>query len=555
MKTTRFAFYGRVSTEDQQDPQASRGWQLARSLALIEPAGGQVVAEYFDVGQSRSLPWKRRPEATRLLKDLADPGRGFGAVVIGEPARAFYGQQYGLTAPVFEHYCVEIWVPEVGGRVDFTSEAHEMIMGVFGGMAKGERQRIKIRVRAAMASQAVTEGRFLGGRPPYGYRLVDAGPHPNPGKAKTGQRLNRLEPDPVTAPIVLRIFRHYVDDNMGLRAISEGLTDDGIPSPSAYDPARNPHRQGNGGAWAKSAVKAILENPRYTGRQVWGRQRRDEVLIDVDDVALGHESRMRWNDSDDWVYSVALAQEPLIPDALFAAAQRERGTGAHRPATRKPRATPRTYVLAGRVFCSTCGTCMASQMNHDRPHYRCRGEATRNRGDVHPKSSYLKEELVVAALDRWLARSFDADNLEATVTALTAVATDGADNITVARRAAARAQLADADAKLAKFKKVAASMEDPTIVGSWISEEQGRRLAAERILEEHDATAPPDSDEVRSMVLAMGSMASRLPKADPVLKRRVYAELGVRVEYAPGANAVVIRATPGVGVSGVEGGT
>jgi hypothetical protein len=26
----KFAFYGRVSTEDQQDPESSRGWQLTR---------------------------------------------------------------------------------------------------------------------------------------------------------------------------------------------------------------------------------------------------------------------------------------------------------------------------------------------------------------------------------------------------------------------------------------------------------------------------------------------------------------------------------------------
>jgi site-specific DNA recombinase len=51
-----FAFYGRVSTEDQQDPESSKQWQLHRSLALIQPAGGEVVAEFFDVGQSRSLP-------------------------------------------------------------------------------------------------------------------------------------------------------------------------------------------------------------------------------------------------------------------------------------------------------------------------------------------------------------------------------------------------------------------------------------------------------------------------------------------------------------------
>jgi len=114
----RFAFKGRVSTEDNQDPVASYNWQKSRSQALIEPAGGIIVAEYFDVGQSRSLPWKRRPRAAQLLAGLADPHRGFDAVVIGEPQRAFYGNQYSLIMPVFTHYGVQLWVPEVGGPVD-----------------------------------------------------------------------------------------------------------------------------------------------------------------------------------------------------------------------------------------------------------------------------------------------------------------------------------------------------------------------------------------------------------------------------------------------------
>jgi hypothetical protein len=54
-------------------------------------------------------------------------------------------------------------------------------------------------------------------------------------------------------------------------AIAEQLTRDGIPCPSAHDRARNQHRCGL--AWSKSAVRAILANPRYTGRQVWNRQR------------------------------------------------------------------------------------------------------------------------------------------------------------------------------------------------------------------------------------------------------------------------------------------
>jgi site-specific DNA recombinase len=185
-----FAFYGRVSTEDQQDPASSKAWQLDRSRQLIAASRGEIVEEFFDIGQSRSVPWKRRPEASRLLEAIRDPNRGFSAVVIGEPQRAFSGPQFGLTFPVFVHYGVTLWVPEVGGPIDPGSEAHDLVMTLFGGMSKGERSRIKTRVRAAMSAQTALEGRFLGGRPPYGYRVVALGAHPNPAKAAVGIKLH-----------------------------------------------------------------------------------------------------------------------------------------------------------------------------------------------------------------------------------------------------------------------------------------------------------------------------------------------------------------------------
>jgi site-specific DNA recombinase len=83
MTVIPFASWGRVSTEDRQDPESSRAWQRARATALIEPHGGQIVAEFFDVDKSRSIPPQRRPEAARLLAALADPSRGFAAVVVG----------------------------------------------------------------------------------------------------------------------------------------------------------------------------------------------------------------------------------------------------------------------------------------------------------------------------------------------------------------------------------------------------------------------------------------------------------------------------------------
>jgi DNA invertase Pin-like site-specific DNA recombinase len=81
-----------------------------------------------------------------------------------------------LTFPLFVHYGVALWVPEVGGPLDPDNEAHDLVMSVFGGMSKGERNRIKVRVRTAMATQTKLEGRYLGGRPPYGYMLCDLGP-------------------------------------------------------------------------------------------------------------------------------------------------------------------------------------------------------------------------------------------------------------------------------------------------------------------------------------------------------------------------------------------
>jgi hypothetical protein len=273
-----------------------------------------VVAEYFDVDDSHSIPWQRRPYATALLADLRDPGRGFDAVVIGEPHRAFYGNQYGLTFPLFEHFGVPLWVPEVGGPIDPTNEAHDMVMSVFGGMSKAERNRIKIRVRTAMEAQARLEGRFLGGRPPYGYKIADAGPHPNPAKAADGKRLHRLDIDPEAAPVVRRIFALFTAGH-GIYAIAEMLTHDGIPCPSAHDPGRNRHRCGI--AWNKFAVRAILANPRYTGHQVWNRQRKDEVLLDVDDVGLGHTTKLRWNESGKWIWSEQVVHPPIIDRETF----------------------------------------------------------------------------------------------------------------------------------------------------------------------------------------------------------------------------------------------
>jgi hypothetical protein len=189
----RFAFYGRTSTEDYQDRASSEYWQ--RDVAENVIFGrGVVVAEFFDSGYSRRLPWTDRPEAAALLVAAANPERGFDAIVVGEFERAFYGNQLQQLMPVFDRYGVQLWLPETDGPLDLSDVTHQALMLLLGVQSRREVLRSRHRVIAAMLAQVCYQGRYLGGRPPYGYRLVDAGPHPNRAHAQWGRRLRRLDP-------------------------------------------------------------------------------------------------------------------------------------------------------------------------------------------------------------------------------------------------------------------------------------------------------------------------------------------------------------------------
>jgi site-specific DNA recombinase len=543
LPTRDFAFYGRVSTEDQQDPEASRNWQKTRANGLIEPLGGRIVTDFFDIGMSRSIPWQRRPDATALLDALADRNRGFDAVVIGEPQRAFYDNQYSLTMPLFSHYGVQLWVPEVGGPIDPNSEAHDLIMGVFGGMSKGERNRIKIRVRSAMSAQAKIEGRFLGGRPPYGYMLADAGPHPNPAKAADGKRLHRLVPDPVAAPVVRRIFAEYLRGR-GFKAIAAGLTRDGILCPSAHDRARNPHR--NTIAWNMSIIRVIVTNPRYTGRQVWNKQRKAEVLIDIRNVADGYETKLKWNKPGDWVWSDQIAHEPLITVEDFEATAALMASRAHKGATlpRENRPTTRHYLLRGLLHCGICGRKMQASTAHGTIYYRCLypEQVAKANHIPHPRGIYLREDSVVPKLDTWLSKAFAPHNLDTTVAAL-ADASDQDDQAT-ADAATHRTTLAECDRKLAQYRTLLDQGTDPTIVAAWIREVEIERIGAQAKLREATGRTAMTTQEITAIVTAIGDMIKILATAQTADKIELYARLGLQLEYDINANAVTVTMEP-----------
>lgn len=522
----RVAFYGRVSTEDQQDPEASKGWQMRRAKQLIEPHGGVIVEEFFDIGMSRSLPWKRRPEATRLLAALANPDRGFDSVVIGEPQRAFYGNQFGLTFPVFTHYGVQLWVPEVGGPIDPGSEAHDMVMMLFGGMSKAERTRVQLRTKAAMYDLAASTDRFLGGRPPYGYQLVDAGPHPNPGRAATGQRAHRLEVDPLAAPVVARIFKLYAE-GQGLRAIAQRLTDDGQPSPAAHDPRRNTHRDARG--WAHSAVRAILKNEAYTGRRVWAKQQKIESLVDPEDVAAGQQTRLRWRKEMDWIRPDRRTHPQIVPDDLFNTIRGLLASDA--PGEPKTRVSTHPYGLRGVLFCAHCGRRMqgAWRTNRDdnstgRILYRCTLRSTRSMVPQladHPQSLYVREDSILPHLDAWIAGLVTPGALAA-----------GQDvQVHGGRAASLRAAISELDRKIASLVAGVESGAEIAALTDQLSKRSAERAGLQAQLRGESSAERLTVAEMEKALTDLGGIGKILPKASPEMKAKLYASLGVRLEY------------------------
>ncbi len=107
--------------------------RAARALIQrIDPAA-VVVTTYFDVGESRSLPWRRRTQAQRLLSDLDERSRPWGAIVVGEGKRCWFGSQFSEVAPVLEHRGVRLFVPELGGEYDPKNPSHYTLMTLTGG--------------------------------------------------------------------------------------------------------------------------------------------------------------------------------------------------------------------------------------------------------------------------------------------------------------------------------------------------------------------------------------------------------------------------------------
>lgn len=83
-----------------------------------------------------------------------------------------------------------------------------------------------------------------------------------------GRRLQCLESDPVTAPHVRWIFVERLAGR-SVAGIARWLNEKEVECPSSADRQRSPHRTAQ--TWTVQTVAVIMNNPCYTGGQVWQR--------------------------------------------------------------------------------------------------------------------------------------------------------------------------------------------------------------------------------------------------------------------------------------------
>jgi site-specific DNA recombinase len=156
----------------------------------------------------------------------------------------------------------------------------------------------------------------------------------------------------------------------GVASIARELTELGVPCPSAVDPERNRHRDGD--TWTLRTVAVILANPRYTGRQVWNRQ------------GSGSQHPMGSEEgplpAGELAISATAAHPPLVSETDFVAAQHVHASRPTRDGGR------RSYLLSGLLQRGVCGRRMDSHWVHGRAAYRCRHEHNSSRPRTAEKS-------------------------------------------------------------------------------------------------------------------------------------------------------------------------
>lgn len=274
-----------------------------------------------------------------------------------------------------------------------------------------------------------------------------------PAKRDEGLTKTRLVPDALRAPVVHTIFVWRVTERLSYQAIADRLNDD----LELHPPKRSLRAELQRDTWSASAVRAVLDNPKYTGYMVWNRR-------------ASKTGNGRVNPPKDWVWSPVPTHEPLVTLDLFKAARevapdRERSRCAPGPNTAHPD-TKRSYVLRSYVVCAQCERRMFGKTRKAHAYFACQPSANHGkqaavRFPAHPASVWVRQDALLDGILHFFAdRVLGPDRLDYLAADLDDTAHDR-DTEVRRKLESLRRSIADVDRKRGRLVQQLEDIDDP----------------------------------------------------------------------------------------------
>ena len=245
-------------------------------------------------------------------------------------------EEYSFYVAELNRLGIEVWTIK-DGQLKTEEHIDKLLNYIRFWQNEGESKKTGMRVHDTMV-EMVKEGKFVGGKAPYGYKLVLSGEISNHGRA-----LHKLVIVPEQAEIVRMIFSYAVNQGMGFQKIAKTLNATGIPAPTASE-------------WKSGTIRSILMNPVYMGYVAYNRRK------------SGRENYTHL-DRKDWTY--AKEQNPdlmIVSQEVWERAQeireaRKKKINESKQATNElymeqynvPFSTRGRLALTGLVSCGYCG--------------------------------------------------------------------------------------------------------------------------------------------------------------------------------------------------------
>jgi site-specific DNA recombinase len=528
----RLAHYGRLSTDDKQDPALSFPSQRKAADRKASELDGEIVCEFTD---QQSGSKADRPGWDSLAAEARDrENRRFDGVVIYSTSRLSRDR---LHAMMFHRELERVGVGihyTVGAGDPNTAEGGLMIAMQ---QAFDEYELDKLRRETRRGQREGTErGWRMGGRAAYGYTRQGED-LPEGHRGDTSKQRVKLVPEPEEAVVVAEIFHLHADQGWGLKAIANHLNRPGGPPPPRHvDSARN-----RGGHWATSTLRSMLRNPVYTGRLVWNR-------LDFA-TARQHGGTPRLRAEEEWVVSEN-AHVALVSDETYKRSQERFQT---RPRTQHTNGASKGggYMFAGLVYCVSGHQPLAMQGKTRKGHvyHSCGYGASYGdtaATDIHTGQKYvsLREDALLPLAERFFSeRVWGPMRLQKLAQQLRGYDRERkkSGQVLVTRL---RQQITGADRNIAAQVRAIEAGIEPEIVKARIEELEADKRAAQTVL---DAT-PPDEIEAENDHLAerlalIPDLTKQLRDATPAVKRQIFQAFELRIEFDKARNSVNISAT------------